>query len=111
VRAEVNIVRIPESDYTLQLALLNQAITERELELKEVREQLAIEREDKAKLQARVNELQTEIGAARAKLEIIAQERKPAAYWLMVLIGFTVALAVVIAGIVYFISTLSLGSA
>ena len=107
VRAAMSIVRIPESDYNLQLVRLQDVIALREDELRETREQLASERADKAKLQERMNELQTEIGAARAELNIIRQERRPATYWLGVLLAFTAALAVVIAAVVYFINTLN----
>jgi DNA-binding transcriptional MerR regulator len=110
-RAAVSIVRIPEGDYTLQLALLNKAIEERELELREVREQLASEKADKAKLQERVTQLEREIGLAQGELKGLDRERKSSAYWLTILVTIIILVIIIASGVVYFISTLGLGSA
>lgn len=99
---KVSIMTIPEDTYLLEQGVLQRKIALITQELDTTKERLATSEADKEALQARVIELERDLSSATAKLEIIAQERKPAIYWLTIMLGVVIAVSLIIAGITLF---------
>jgi DNA-binding transcriptional MerR regulator len=114
VRKNVDVVQIPKDKYDLELLeievrnevkFLTSEKERLELQLKET----ADERDG---LRIRVLELERDIASANATLSIVLQERRPFTFWLKIIATITIAALIIAAiALIYFISTLSLGSA
>jgi DNA-binding transcriptional MerR regulator len=111
-RKNIDMVYAPKERIESALAVqeLQLVITRKEDELRQTELRLEEAVDERDKLRTRVLELERDIAAAKARLEIIEQERKPFSWWLLLIAGIAIA-ALVIVGAVYFISTLGLGSA
>lgn len=124
-RKQVDFLQIPKERYDLELLeievknevkILTAEKDRLERELEETTTRLETELKttsaERDELRTKVIVLERDISAAKERLAIIEQERKPFTWWLSI-IAIIVIAALVIAAIalIYFISTLGLGSA
>ena len=103
-RQAMEIVEIPRDTYLLDVERYQLQIETYQTEITRLKTALDEAVEDKEELQSRLMEVTANYEAAKAQVTIIQQERRPAQYWLAIIAAITVAVVVIAAVAIVWLS-------
>jgi len=101
-RQDVEIVAIPRDSYLLEVERYQLQIEVAKAEIERLKSDLVGAVGDKERIQSRLMEVTSLYDAAKARLEIIEQERRPAAYWLAIIAGIVITVILIAAVVVVY---------
>lgn len=103
-RQKVDIIRIPRDTYILELERYQLRIEALEAEITRLQGELEGTSTGRDTLQVQVTELTGQLEGAKARLEIIQQERPTSRYWLAVIVAIAASAVFITAAIVLIVS-------